>query len=348
MTPVEQIRKRPAMYVGDVSDGSGVLELVSEVVANALDQHLAGRCTRAAITLARDGTVTVDDDGPGMRARGGDGVPPLDELLARRFDRPTVDGHRPHVHLGYGGAGLFVVNALSERFELRTVRDGMEASIAYEGGVLATPLAVRRTRRASGTWIRFRPDPRVFTHPRVPRVALARQLEDLSFVAPGFTVSLTLEGDDVAARGLAGRVALGACCQPGEVATHRAAYETKDGPVDVEVALAWRDERPARPTSIESFVNLRRTPGDGRHVDGLHDGLRAFLGGTKARRTERLVAAVSVILADVHYGNPMRDRLDSPHARAPVAAATQAALAAWAHAHSAAARELRARVAGAS
>jgi DNA gyrase/topoisomerase IV subunit B len=121
ITTVSDVRKRPAMFVGGI-DGTGVLNLLLELVANVTDQHLAGRCTRASIELASDGTITVEDDGPGFSAEGGDALPPLHELLTRYSFTPTVDAHSPHVHLGVGGLGLFIVNALSERFELRTVR----------------------------------------------------------------------------------------------------------------------------------------------------------------------------------------------------------------------------------
>ena len=115
---------------------------------------------------------------------GGHGLPSIEVLLTQRSERPTVDGHRPHVHLGLGGLGLFIVNALSERFELATVRDGVEARTMYARGVLIEPLTTVATSRPSGTWIRFRPDPQIFRFPRVPRAPLAQRLEDLPFLLP--------------------------------------------------------------------------------------------------------------------------------------------------------------------
>ena len=114
------------MYVGGTDDGSGLVHLVLDVVANAYDQYLAGRCSSISLTIAADGMITVEDDGPGLPAAGGNGLPPLDAMLTQLSTRPTVDGHRPHVHLGLGGLGLFVVNALSEQFDLVSVREGIE------------------------------------------------------------------------------------------------------------------------------------------------------------------------------------------------------------------------------
>jgi DNA gyrase/topoisomerase IV subunit B len=139
-------------------------------------------------------------------------------------------------------------------------------------------------------------------------------------------------------------VAINVPCAFSDVASHRASLDTGSGPIDVEVALAWRSMRwhaNDQPV-IDSFVNLERSRCDGTHVDGLVDGVAAFFGrGRRARHTAGMVAAVAVVLADVKWGNPTRNRLDSPEARAPVAEVTELALARWAEAHPDAAADLR-------
>lgn len=327
LTDLDNVRKRPGMYVGDCDDGSGALNLVLEVLSNTYDHYLAGACTRVSIELAADGTIAVTDDGPGIPGRGSETLPALDALVTTLSLRPTVDGHRPHAHLG-PGVGLFVVNALSERFVVRTVHAGTEATIACARGVIVEPLATRTTTAPSGTTVAFRPDPAIFIYPRVPRAALAQELEDLSFLAPGLELSWSIAGDDVARGGLAARVALGAGCAIDAIAQHRGAYTTDKGPIEVEVALAWvRPRSDLHPPLVESFVNLRRTRDHGSHVDGLYDGVRAIMG---AHRRNGLVAIVAVVLADVVYGQPTKSQLVTPEARAPVAEATRAALTAWA------------------
>jgi len=319
------------MFVGDTEDGSGVLHMVLEVLANSYDQHLAGRCSQVSIEIAADGTITVTDNGPGLAADGGDGLPPLHEMLTCLSDRATVDGHRPHVHLGLGGLGLFVVNALSERFELRSVRQGTLTTAVYSRGEAIEPPASSPAGESSGTRILFRPDSTIFRYPRLPRAELARQLEDLSFLAPRFAVRLTIAGDDVAAGGLASRVALAASCALEDVAAHAATYSTPSGPIDVEVALTWRVSRwtVARGAAIESWANLSRTLDHGSHVDGLLEGARSFMGGRKESRLAGLIAAVSVILSDVKFGNPNKSRLETTDVGPPVTAATTSALEAW-------------------
>lgn len=316
--PIENIRKRPGMYVGDTVDGSGLSHLVFDVIANAYDQYLAGRCSSIALTLAADGTITVEDDGPGLPVDGA-----LAALLTQLSTRATVDGHRPHVHLGLGGIGLCVVNALSERFEVATIRDGTLARTVYARGEVVEPIATAPTTRPSGTQIRFRPDPTIFAHLRVPRAELVRQLEDLSFLAPRLRFRWAFEGDDLVSHGLAGRVAVDVPCAIDQVAHARLSSETPAGPIEVEVALAWRED--THDPVVRSYVNLRATPEHGEHVEGLLDGIAAFFGDR--RRTRGLVAAVSIVLADVIYGNPVKHRLVSPAARPPVREATLAALA---------------------
>ena len=174
--------------------------------------------------------------------------------------------------------------------------------------------------------------------------SLAERLEDLSFVLPHLTLRLRIAGDDLAAGGLAARIALHADCPLDDVATHQASFETPAGPIDVEVALTWLSMQwhaNAAPV-FHSFVNFERSQSHGTHVDGLIDGITAFLGrGRRQRLVAGVVAAVAVVLSDVKWGNPRHDRLDSPQARAPVAEATRIALTAWAHSHPAAATTLR-------
>jgi DNA gyrase/topoisomerase IV subunit B len=108
------------------------------------------------------------------------------------------------------------------------------------------------------------------------------------------------------------------------------------------VALAWRGSHHG--PSIASYVNYLRSREHGTHVDGLYDGIRRVFRGKRAAHASGLVAAVAVVLADVHWGNPTKERLVTPSVRAPVADVTVAALKAWGAAHPDAATALRARL----
>jgi DNA gyrase/topoisomerase IV subunit B len=131
----------------------------------------------------------------------------------------------------------------------------------------------------------------------------------------------------------------------GGVAHRRAVVDDPDGPIDVEVALTWGDGS-TDPPVLHTFVNLARTV-DGTHLDGLLDALRGFFPrcGAAARRVG-LSAAVSVVLADVQFGRPVRENLRTPAARPAVKRVTMEALRMWAERYPEAAAQLRARGSG--
>lgn len=116
---LDRVRRRAGMYVGDLGPG-GVLHLAYEVIANAVDLHLSGRCTQIEVTILADGAVRIQDDGPGFPITDADGSPLLVRALTELHDAPTKDGHTRHVHLASFGLGLSVVHALSDRIEVLT------------------------------------------------------------------------------------------------------------------------------------------------------------------------------------------------------------------------------------
>jgi DNA gyrase subunit B len=322
----ERIRRYAGMYIGDTG-ADGALNLVLELVANVVDQHLAGRCTRLEVTLHTDGSTTITDDGPGIARDGGAGVPPLVDLFTRRLERPTVDGHRPHVHVGLGGAGLAAVCALSERLEVTTVRDGVEVHALLSAGQLVEPLRVTQVATPSGTTIRYRPD-REIVHGVVSPTALSAQLEDLTYLFPRLAIGWRCEPVPDATAGLAALIRQGADAL-GPVAHHRGRFGTDDEPIEVEVALAWTSVFYRQPLVLHGFVNgARRQDPASEHILGLFDGIRAARGLGRRAAEQALVAAVSVVLSDVTFGNPAKTRLTTVAARGAVAAATAAALSA--------------------
>lgn len=308
LTLVQAVRRRPAMYVGNTTDGSGIQHMIFDAIQRALLR----RCTRIHIELAANGTITVEDDAPGW-------LPPLEPYLTRWPETSHVDNDDLCAPLEHMSIGLFVINALSERLEVCTARDGIASRVVGMRGEVGA-VATEPTQMPDGTRLRFDPDPQIFAHTRVWRGALAERLEDLSFLIPDVQMSWSFAGDDAARGGLAARVALATPCRLEGVARHRAAYDTPRGRVTVDVALAWRsgDGESNREPWIDSFVNASRTRNHGTHVDGL-------LGATEQRH-RGLVAAVSVIDPRVKLSAD-RSRAENPELREPVAAATRAALA---------------------
>ncbi len=149
---VEAIRKRPAMFIGDIGTSEGLNNLMWEVLANSLDDHLAGNTSRIDVTIHQDGSVSVRDDGAGISIDSGEyDIPWIELVLTRLHDTPTADGHAPHVHLRRYHIGLCVVSALSSSLTVEVSRDGTRWRTGTERGEVTTPLVALGPTEETGT-----------------------------------------------------------------------------------------------------------------------------------------------------------------------------------------------------
>lgn len=326
----ETIREVPGMYVGDIHDGTGIEHMVWELVANAIDQHLAGRCRCIDVSLERDGSIVVDDDGPGIPLVDAAGRPFAEVALTSFHVTPTFDGHAPHEHVGAGrGVGMFPVNALSSRLVLEVFRDGLHRTQRFGRGYAVGPLEEVGPSTRTGTRVTFLPDPLIFADCWVNAGAISARLRELSCLLPALTLTFRdrREHRFHEPRGLlaflsrtrGGQTAIG-----GTLVVDRLVGETR-----VEAAVEWL---PTQWPRVSSFANIERTTSDGTHVEGLVEGLAGALRDavgtpeklTTKRATEAvrrgLNAVVCVRLNDPTYGNPTKSRLTTPAVRRTVSA----------------------------
>jgi DNA gyrase subunit B len=324
MNALEAIRRRPGMYIGDIRDGSGLIHMLWEVLANALDEHLAGHCDRIAIGVAEDGAIGVEDNGRGICLDEVDGVSFAERALTSFHTGPTLDGHAPHEHIGTHGVGLFAVCALSAWLELQVDRDGRRWHQRFKRGVAVSMLEDIGSTQTAGTRIVFAPDPEIFAGVGLnPGPVLAR-IEEMSYLFP----RLTLVFEDRRRRefhkpdGLAAYVRACGMFRGKELPAAMFLYASSVESILVEVAATWH----ASPgTSLASFANVMRTTDGGTHVDGLMRGLasgvrkalpevcRGRRRGDIVRALEKgLNAVVCVRLDDPEYGRPTKDRLSTP------------------------------------
>jgi DNA gyrase subunit B len=272
---LEAVRRRPSMYIGTTGP-RGLHHLVYEVVDNAIDEALAGHCTKILVRLLPDGAVQVLDNGRGIP------VQPIPKLKDRR---PAVEVVLTTLHAGgkFGGksyavsgglhgVGISVVNALSRRLEVEVARDGCVWGQTYERGKPLMKLRKGKATKKTGTIITFWPDPEIFEELEFKRDILAERLRELSFLTRGVEIAFvdereTPEWRDVykAAGGLADFVKL---LNHGRDAVNNRVVHfeaTRHDQAEVEVAMQWNT---GFAESIYSFANTINTHEGGTHEEG--------------------------------------------------------------------------------
>lgn len=187
---LEHVRRRPAMYIGDVS-ARGLHHLAYEVIDNAIDEALAGFCDRIIVTINKNGSVTVEDNGRGIPT----GMHPTEKKSALevvmtqlnaggKFDRNTYK-----VSGGLHGVGVSVVNALSEYLEVEVYRDGKIFYQKYERGETKTPVKTTgKVKSKTGTRVTFYPDKLIFRNINFKYETLEDRLRELAYLNKDLTI----------------------------------------------------------------------------------------------------------------------------------------------------------------
>ncbi|MGM0439668.1 MAG: DNA topoisomerase (ATP-hydrolyzing) subunit B [Chlamydiota bacterium] len=335
---LQAVRERPGMYIGDTSAG-GLHQLVYEVVDNCIDEAMAGHCSTIYVTIHKDNSVTVEDNGRGIPVqkhetqsqKQGREVTALEVVMTVLHAGGKFDKNSYKVSGGLHGVGVSCVNAVSERLEAQVFKDNKIHKMAFSKGKAIEPLTVVGETKKRGTKVTFWPDDTIFSVTEYDYDTLSKRLRELAFLNSGINVYFRddrdIDKEDVH------------YCYEGGLRTFvsflnenkdklfpepvffSGVREGHDAPIEFEVAMQWNS---GYNEIIQSYVNNISTHHGGTHLTGFSTALTRVLNTyiknhnllksdkisiTGEDMREGLTAVISVKVANPQFEGQTKQRL---------------------------------------
>jgi DNA gyrase subunit B len=347
---LEAVRKRPGMYIGDTTP-RGLHHLVWEIVDNAIDEAMAGRCRNITVTVHPDDSCSIADDGVGIPVgkHPTEGVSTLEVVFCHLHAGGKFDHDTYKVSGGLHGVGASVVNALSEWLEVEVCRNGEVWFMEFERGLKATELKKIGQRKRSGTKVTFRPDTQIFPDIRLRPEVLVQRLRELAYLNEGVSIKFKDERDDREEhfQYTKGLEAFVKHLNDGKTALSRPVLISREDPetkLTADIVFQYHD---GFNETLFTFANNINTVEGGTHLSGFKSALTRtinyyarsakILKDNKAPSgddlREGLTAVVSVKVPDPQFEGQTKTKLGNSEVESFVTQVVNDQLSAWLEEH---------------
>nr|WP_218839520.1 DNA topoisomerase (ATP-hydrolyzing) subunit B [Terribacillus aidingensis] len=331
---LEAVRKRPGMYIGSTSE-RGLHHLVWEIVDNSIDEALAGYCDHIKVTIEKDNSITVEDNGRGIPVGTHEktGRPAVEVIMTVLHAGGKFGGGGYKVSGGLHGVGASVVNALSTELNVTVHRDGKIHEQTFERGIPKADLRVTGESDRTGTFTHFKPDPEIFTETtEYNKETLLVRIRELAFLNKGLAISLEDKREEepevVTFHYEGGIRSYVEHLNRSKEVLHEPFYaENTDSDITVEIALQYND---GYTSSIYSFANNIHTYEGGTHEAGFKSGLTRVINDYARKNNmfkendpnlsgddvrEGLTAIISIKHPDPQFEGQTKTKLGNSEAR---------------------------------
>jgi DNA gyrase subunit B len=337
---LEGVRRRPAMYIGSTGK-EGLHHLVYEVVDNSVDEALAGFCTKIKVTLNKDGSVTVDDDGRGIPVENHPiyKVPAVQIALTKLHAGGKFDKKSYAISGGLHGVGVSCVNALSKKLIIDIKRDGKTYEQEYSRGDPTTKLKAIGNAEGTGTKITFWPDEEIFSTIIFDFKILETRFREITFLNPGLKIELKDDIKDTKQEffSTGGLIEFVKWINKSKEVLHKPVYfkrEMENGVIEIAIQYNASYQE-----NIFGFVNTINTVEGGTHISGFKTALTRVINDYAKKKEllkndsftgddvrEGLTAIVSLKLAEPQFEGQTKTKLGNSEIKGLVDSVVTSAL----------------------
>ncbi len=346
---LDPVKKRPGMYIGDVSSKDGLLNMLKEVVDNAIDEALAGHCDTVSIKINADQSITVVDNGRGIPVdiHAEEGVSAAELIMTKLHAGGKFDSNSYKVSGGLHGVGVSVVNALSTWLELRIWRNNKEYFMRFEHGeVIESLREVGPANNKRGTEVTYLASPDTFAVTEIDFSAVEQRIRELAFLNSG--VNIILIDDREAPENKiefcydGGIKAFVQYLDRSKKPLHDSiVVDGEENDIVLNLAMQWND---SYHENMQCFTNNIRQRDGGTHLAGFRAALTRCVNnyatselGKKGNKAniqpedirEGLTGVLSIKMSDPKFSSQTKDKLVSGEARAVVESVVAAGLNKW-------------------